>query len=143
MPSARKEVNPCPPHLERGKPTRRSNATIWVRSKQTPLLSPSATLRDASRSPKGEKPKHPQTNSFLWKTITIISRPAPFPHRPRRGFGMGGGIGPSQTLYSPEMIARIRTYLPFVLAYIMTIKLVYHVSVVAISKREDLLLHLE
>lgn len=44
-------------------------------------------------SPKGEKPKHPQIKHFPWKAVTIINRPAPFPHRPLVGFGKGGGKG--------------------------------------------------
>ncbi|MBN1449689.1 MAG: hypothetical protein JW963_01625 [Anaerolineales bacterium] len=66
-------------------------------------------------SPKGEKLKPSSNKAFPWKTVTAITQQAPFPHRPRRGFGKrraelarpgsagragveaGGGIGPSQT----------------------------------------------
>jgi len=39
-------------------------------------------------SPKGEKLKPSSNEALIWKTITIINQPAPFPN------GKGGGIGP-------------------------------------------------
>ena len=58
-------------------------------------------------SPKGEKLKPSSNEALIWKTITIINQPAPFPFGTPQGcFAKGGGIGACEGagLYHVEVL---------------------------------------
>ena len=98
-PSARKEVNPMPSPFGEGQINTPINHHYLgeVQINPSPVSLRYGMLRDPPRG----RSRSSLNKTLLWKINKSITQQAPFP------FGKGGGIGPSQTPYSPEMMARL------------------------------------